>query len=948
MKTIGVKKLAAIVGGAALVGTALAPLAAATVTLQKSDVYNSSMQPLVNVVVGEKASNMDVWNAGRIALAIQSGAKVTKTVSATGGTATDGTANVSGATVKVTVGGTVQLNGGAKEYITAALNSTPNTAEYSDAIQGNSTFKSFANKSYSSKVGGTSTSRTVTEAVGFELDARFDTTPPVNDLVAYFKNTGDYNYSVTFSPALPANFADNGSNDNVQVSFLGKPYVVDSINSSGSSVILVTANAEQVVQAGATFELTGRNGKTYTLTVEDGVTGKAKLKLQDDQGVVIENKFYSTGDVSFIDSSGNDLISTRVNLKAVDSTLVTGGSQAYFFTFLIGADRLEIQDSKEFPYDPNVTAATNTAWQAAITRDSNNSVTAITIKNGNTRLYDVSNPLISTDWSFKNVAGSVESVPILDINGIDGGALGKILFKGFYDAGVTKTTFNVLKSGAAVAGAVQSYGNLQYSDTSNVAHNIPFAMKLNGSTKGIGSFTFEGQNYSYAYGRGVVGDDNSSNNPNMFLLEKDPANSFGTQTGSSYADYNFAYPVDSAAPSSSQAHLLNEVNHSGNDINSTSPIISITGTNSKTYKYFFRATDEGAWLVLAGKDANSATSGLTGKVDDLYQSAGTVFFIGSMVDDANVGGSSGINVPLISNFSFDVNASGDFNSAGVDKFPYYVPGDRTFLKAESGSNTGYYRSALLQVTEGTQAAADDQNTAGSFNIFLDTQGGYAGTIDTASVGSGSLSNYSGKTVALYYSSSDDQNLSSMSAYTGSTNNYTKAYTNFGTKVVLADRELKFTVPSAQMKTYFLVESNDVTTTTTGGEELSIKWGETGKTLAGTTVTVGDITGVTVTGGSADGNASETTYVAMAESNGKPTIQTDGSSPSGSVVLVGGPAVNRLTAMIAGIDDMFQSEGAKAEITTYTVSGTPHILVAGYSESDTTAAATEFINWLESQ
>src|SRR3989344_4185121 len=53
MKGLNVKKLAAIATGAALLGTAVAPIVSA-ISVQKSDIYSSDGKPVVNIVVGSK------------------------------------------------------------------------------------------------------------------------------------------------------------------------------------------------------------------------------------------------------------------------------------------------------------------------------------------------------------------------------------------------------------------------------------------------------------------------------------------------------------------------------------------------------------------------------------------------------------------------------------------------------------------------------------------------------------------------------------------------------------------------------------------------------------------------------------------------------------------------------------------------------------------------------
>jgi hypothetical protein len=481
------------------------------------------------------------------------------------------------------------------------------------------------------------------------------------------------------------------------------------------------------------------------------------------------------------------------------------------------------------------------------------------------------------------------------------------------------------KGGTSVAtgSSANTYGAINYTDVSGQIHSIPMAIRLtavNGLTSGS-TFTFDSMNHAYAT--------DSPTAPTVFRYQQ---NSSDSNLLASTTDGNILLPAG--------------------DVNYTNAVV-LLGQNSKTYTYYVKKGNTGSnavWLVLAGPDANATigTSGLaedgTGFIDNVQYSAGSIYILGTSLSDANIS---------------TANAAFDYNNVGgtARNVSYYYPDSFDFNGEQQGTSTQVYRTAQFRIREGATSATvpADQNidptAQGIFTIFIDTEGGNAGTVDTANI---NKLGYSGKTTAVQYWGRGDQNLLTFSEYLGgageSSSNYKRAYTDYGSKVVLENRNLTVTLPDRRVKSFFTVESNEVTTTTTGGEDLIIRWGETGTTTAGAKVTVADINGVTVTGGTTtvDGNMPAFTYMEPAASNGKPMIQTDASSPSGSVVLVGGPAVNRLTAMIAGVDDMFQSEGAKADVTTYTVSGTPHILVAGYSESDTTAAANEFIAWLESQ
>ena len=95
MNGLKIRKLAAVVAGAALFGAAVAPMASAlTSTEVKSVVYDASMSPVANIVVGQNAHVSDgVW-AGNIARKVVEKAVVQKTWNGTGSGSGLGTASV--------------------------------------------------------------------------------------------------------------------------------------------------------------------------------------------------------------------------------------------------------------------------------------------------------------------------------------------------------------------------------------------------------------------------------------------------------------------------------------------------------------------------------------------------------------------------------------------------------------------------------------------------------------------------------------------------------------------------------------------------------------------------------------------------------------------------------------------------------------------------------------
>ena len=129
MNGLKVRKLAAIVAGSALLGAAVAPMVSAITSNEaKSVVYDASMSPVVNVVVGQNAAVSDgVW-AGNIARKVVE--KAVKTMTYTGGIPAGGSVQVTDLAATLALGGTVTVTGG-KVFDNVNLSSaTGSAAEY--------------------------------------------------------------------------------------------------------------------------------------------------------------------------------------------------------------------------------------------------------------------------------------------------------------------------------------------------------------------------------------------------------------------------------------------------------------------------------------------------------------------------------------------------------------------------------------------------------------------------------------------------------------------------------------------------------------------------------------------------------------------------------------------------------------------------------------------------
>ncbi len=683
-----------------------------------------------------------------------------------------------------------------REFITAPMNNKTNTAEYMENI-GNPYFTTFKNGSITIKHGLDTYSVTETETVGVKIDAGFDTANTnVKDLVAYIYN-GDLNYVADFSTGVvECGYIDEGSAYYAPISFLGKPYIIEQVDADCARVELVAnnENAEKKLKLGDTIDVDGRvAGTKYKFKIVSGYirsddTYQAQIELQDASGNKLQSQYFTasaTSPITFYDSTGNNLISTKVLLKAISKDV---GTNIWTFTFMIGTDSITIKNGQRFPYDPNNTSGTY-FWVGTVTKDSRGLMVAkISVKN-QAKLWDANNPLYSKTYSV-NSAGNSEA-GILEGSGLD--TLGSIEFKGFYDSSVQKTTVKFLASGANVTGQATPYGNLDYYDASSVHHMIPYAMKLSSVGYGSGTFVFEGQTYNFRAGKtsaANVAESSISSGDGNFWFKT--GSTIGSGTSLEMGDGN--YTIDTGTgnvwnnPGDVDANVLGRPLVRSQTTGGYSPMVQLT-SNKPRYIYALKATPSGLWLVLAGQDNNA----VYGMIDNLQYNAGTLWLLGTDKDDAK-----GIS-------TLGSDASGTVGSI----LPYYVP-DTVEFGANPGSTSGVFKTAVFKIkpiTIGT-IIPDYSNPANylGYTIYVDTSDHKI--VDTANI---SKTNYTGKLTGIDYNSdlggTRDYNINHLSEYTGSSSNYTKAYDSNGVYMQLSNRELTMTIPNGMMRTYVVVKSN---------------------------------------------------------------------------------------------------------------------------------------------
>src|SRR3989344_788218 len=379
MKGLSIKKLAAIAAGAALVGTAVAPVAMALQggPLVKSDLFNDNGTPKASLILGSGALPSDgVW-AGNIAAAIAEQARTYKTVSVSGeaGEGGESAVDVSGVSVDLVIGGKSVYKTGSKSYDVPLRSGTGVEVLANDSADSNTLSDAqlthLYNKAKSQRVDNNTTTPTNSERIGVKMDAKMDTTQDIKDLVAYIEG-GDFFYKIALNGTTGIDlgttaFSDSGTDDVVRIPFFGTEYSLAQATMTGTKYIkLVKESAVEQYNAGDTItglvgdsSLAGQEVSVKVVAVVASGPGastyKATVELYNAEGELVDTRTVSVGDnlkTIFVDSSDDFALKSNLNIDAinVDSQTLVGVVQV-----TKGTDTIELYSGKGYPYDPNDT-----------------------------------------------------------------------------------------------------------------------------------------------------------------------------------------------------------------------------------------------------------------------------------------------------------------------------------------------------------------------------------------------------------------------------------------------------------------------------------------------------------------------------------------------------------------------------------------------------------------
>ncbi|MBT4192453.1 MAG: S-layer protein [Candidatus Diapherotrites archaeon] len=884
MKGLSIKKVVAIGLGAALVGSALAPVvSAANMTptglddLTVDDVVSSAGVPVVDVVVGSNAGVSDVVWAGNIA------ARVAQL-------ATTAVGGESGATsVDVTVGG-VQTTVGSGNTDENTLSLTANwsefnsiKADYSDsAVFANIAGRTIKNAAVESQIN-------IDENVEVIADAKFqsiaDGVAP-GELVAQV-NSGAYKYSMNFGTGIPyyttaITQLDANANYNVKVPILGQEYTVDEATST--KLVLYADTTPTDLASGESVSVPGvgdYDGKTLTVQL-DGLTNaggtnshRAKWTLYDGESAL--KTVEATPAYDLKDQFGSSYFTESVYVSAAGVKVSTGAEYA---TIRTGTQRLEIRNNQVFPYDS--TKTTNPEWKAYFRTGSGvngSNGTIVTVQIRNNWSYNQTKTE-STSSKLMLAAGSALNLPEDH---------GKFIFNGLQ----TKPMAKAMIGGDTVT----------VTDTKGISREMPLVIAL-----GSGSNTFEVAGNTYLV------DVNTTDEKVRYWAKPTSTVSepYNNPTGTETSDYfDVSYTDDSVSVANSVKLLVDDDWFTTSDAN-------------KGKVAYYVGADEGSqqfWLFLAAQSFDLDSKGDT-DTSELY-------FTGTEVDQNALNGDPVNDVSVDLNFYFP------------DQTTYNV---LTALTTNTGNAMGTTADANGGIDFSESGNFRNPSDGDDYQYGSVWTLNEAGTATTATT---DINFYVNNQTGLLVSSTDNKTRLSDAdkevKYTSwSLDEYTTAsaskllsgVTDYGTEVTVADGVATIMMPEEVRKVEAYLGSSDTVTSTVGGEDFEgVVSGETVTTASGTEVTISGIT-------APSGNG-----VAVVPTGN--LVKVDTEFTNGKSVIVGGwvanaAAVNLEVAEGNTLESMLLTAGdyVAAELT----SG--DIVVAGMTAADTGAAAQELINALD--
>ncbi len=986
MKGLSIKKLAAIAVGGALVGSALAPLAAA-MDITKSDVIGANGSPVVNIVAGNAAAASDFVWAGNIAARVAQLATVE--TSLTGG---EGTATPTDLTVDLAIGGSTSYS---TEYAKTYSGSNYDFNNASGAVEfmkapssGQLPFLYNATKSY--RYNGSSYNTNMKESVGIKADIRFITQKSIKDLVGYMQNVGDFNYVLNMGDGIPCRDAStkllkftDGSTDNVVIPFLGEEFTVQECDmiSATKQIKLIKESAKATYNEGDTIPgLVGKGSyageemsvKLAAVTQSGGTAAyQARFDLYDAEGNLVDSQTLGDGiylNEAFLDASGAYALTTVVYVSAINVEPTTSRG---VMTMVVGKNVVTLADGKQYPYDSTNTDTSTYYWTASFDQNTAattvgvNTVKKITVKN-KVEAWNQTNPLWSTNSSLTEAGveaaaagGDIAHFLQAEENGL-GYDFVKIKFAGFkVDQDTTKLIFG--------------NNNIVYRDSDDTLRTVPFYFKLpeipqnepTEQTWSIDGVSFFAKCYKPATGvvtfdifdgnylNGAVVNFQSTHSPNVSQIVTDNglvsinSANIGTTVdlngvqytvtvdlnGGAYADANGAtLTVDGNCMYSSTT--WDGSNPTYLTVGSLGNISTLGNPAFETHAVYF--DDDNASRTPGDVPINFAKEGSftdTYKYRQYYSDNDSYIYL--LLDNSTAFSNTFSGVADANFVGTDYRELGDYgveNSVATTAalvessyYPFYWPDEEAFGNDPTDSD---YIVAIF----GAQGHTTDRD---NFRIHIDTSTDNLLQLPQ----SPPIANY---TADVNYVDNNDQPNWSLKSRTDTDSALYAGWTDFGTKAELTDDLLTatITVPQSQLYLSLSILGEGAVQTIAGGETSEgVVSGET-VNIGGKNITVESIN---YTAGTC--TVEGATYPKIVSLN--QLVYSDSPAPAGNHIIVGGYLVNKLAENVVLNDGSTLQEALTApgeKVAEVLSNG--NIVVAGYTALDTKSAAQELIGALD--
>ena len=930
MKSISVKKIAAITAGAALLGASI--LAAAPVTVDNIDVISAQGQPTVQIVVGNRAAASDGVAAANIAAVIGSLSYADKkvnaklvgspTCSATTGTGA-GACTIQSGTEKVgldvyTPGGTIAGAYAIKTYMYGFIDSDTTDDQIKDSD------KRLVDSNYWTALADT-TARDSTAAKTYTVKykiytntlrgSEFDTT--YNKFKTYINSL---DYVTTFDEAsyagIPActksdvitnttaaNASDamtycgdsyKTSGHRVPIKFLGEDWIISNMDPGATSTSIKLAKesvAEQRLYVGANASTAKYNLKLETVSVPYGtVASTASIKIYDvATGVYTgQTASVSAGETKDV-TIGSDTLSIHVYEVLAGLTPLDSWARVAVYTQEITLTNNQVVDTDD-----------NNKWKVYLTWGNYSSGKNIILKSIN--LSRIGMPVALMEGDAVNIIGK----PAMYQLAFTGQTLGTSNLEKLTVSYESSSSYSDEKSGDYI-------NTITGKDIVCFASDTKSAFKLNdGSEK-----------KKVCFGNGPV------------LYEKT-------------AGSNDLYAVEQQSPTSNVV-ASNATDGSIMVWNGTA-MAALASTNV-TVKELYK-DDTSGWTDGASLNYNVVALGNTTYTNDtalwkITASNNTTIPIGSYAiygPNTTVGGNQAIYVLKTT----DLSSTGKFNmTAVVNGWKYRINDDSAFDKNITYTGLGTVPSITIQ-----EYANKDRNINITYAMQVDL------TTDKA-LEPNAQSTTTTTTDEVSYTGLNVDDGSAASATTVKAN-----YVNQkGSKVVSKSKTqavLNMAKKLGELE-YDLKPSS--ATATAGGTTSYSKGVSETLTIGDSTITVKSVTATTTPCSITGGNVTCTAAVSAAPtldgeqvaadtsvsvpwkySSAKKLVVLDSETPTADVlILVGGPAVNTMTA-----SELASQPGIKLDAAGKKVAGKitdKKILVAGYTAADTTSAATDLIKKL---